>query len=160
MVGMVLKLSVVGEGVEAAAAVDRAADDDMIKEVDFHLPGGFCEAFGQVNVGSTGGGAAGGVVVREDEVAGLVNEDGPKDFADGGESLIGSSAGDVVLADQTGGGIETENDELLGGLKGKLGREELVNGFAVGKLPILAAIAGGSGTEFEGCLNLASLSES
>jgi len=156
---MVLELSVVGEGVEAASSVDGAADDDVVEEVDLHFAGRFGEAFGEVEVGSAGGGAAGGVVVRQDEVAGLVDEDGAKDFADGGEGLIGSSAGDVVLADKTGGGIETEDDEFLGGLQGKLGREELVNGFAVGELEVFAAIAGGPGAEFEGGLNLAGFGE-
>ena len=117
---MALKLSVVSEGVEAAAAVYGAADDDVIKEFEFHFAGRFREAFCEIKVSPARRGAAGRMVVGEDKVAGLIDEDRAKDFADGSEGLVGSPAGDFMLTDEAGGGIEAQNDQLLCCLQGQL----------------------------------------
>lgn len=147
-------LSVVSEGIVPAATIERTPDDEVVEESDFHFAGRFGETTGEVGIGVAWRGVAGRVIVGEDEIDGLIDEDGAEDFADGGKSLIGGATGDFPHANETGGGIESQDDQFFGGEVGELGREEFINRLAVQELDVLAAIAGGTGSEFEGGLDL------
>lgn len=147
------------EGVVAGGPFGGATDDEVVDEVDAHRLGGFVEVFCEDFVGNAGGGVAGGMVVGDGEVWGLVDEDGAEDFGYRGDGLVGGAAGEFALADELPVAVHREDDELFGREVGKLGGEEVVDGIAGIDDGGRGSIASGAGPEFEGCLNLAGFGE-
>ena len=96
------------------SAVVWSTDDDMVDEGEAHGVGGFGEIFGEGFVGNTGGGFSGGMIVGDREIGSLVNEDGAEDFGNGGDSLIGRTAGEFAHTDEFTISVQGQNEEFLG----------------------------------------------
>jgi len=132
----------------------------VVDESDLEELGGFEEFLGEMIVRSAREGAAGGVVMSDDEAVGLIDDDGLENVARVGDGLIGRAAGDFDDALELELAIEGEDVEALGSLGGDEGSEVFVDGEGVAELGFVDCFLHGAGPEFEGGEELAGFGKS
>ena len=81
------------------STIERASDNNMINEGEFHLPSSFGEIGRECLIVITRGSVAGRMIVSDNEGVCLIDDDRAEDIADVGNGAAGGSARKLAHAD-------------------------------------------------------------
>lgn len=137
----------------------RAADDEVVEEIDLEEGRGFGDAAGEFAVGTAGTRVSGGVVVDEDKAVGAVEDGGVEDVAGVGDGFVDGAFGDGDEAGGTEAGVEEGETEGFAGEVAHLRGEDVVDDLRGVERGAAAAFFGDPGAEFDGGSELSGFGE-